>query len=142
MQGLKVECLAGNKQWALTENREIPIRICDQALVYNQSVMPDQRFSGLHFDIEPHTLGNIWRQDTSKGKDRYNDSLENNLLWIFQTCCQKINQSGQTVILSADIGTDYAQYVTDLIEPLLGQQSPLDYVTIMNYFDQYETLME
>lgn len=95
------------------------------------------RFSGIHLDIEPHTLGAIWHQNTGKGKDRYNDELEANMKFIFQTCRQQINSSGQAFTLSADFGTDYSYYVTDLMGLMLGPTSPLSYATIMNYFDNY-----
>ena len=52
-------------------------QICSAALDYNSRNV-DAAFDGIHFDIEPHVLGGIWRENPSglPGDDAYNAHLK------------------------------------------------------------------
>ncbi|MFB9276177.1 copper amine oxidase N-terminal domain-containing protein [Cohnella cellulosilytica] len=62
---IATEALAGRPDWALEKNRDQIGAFIAWTLQYNASVGPEERFEGLHFDIEPYLLPE-W--DTSRKK--------------------------------------------------------------------------
>ncbi len=54
--GLRVHALAGDPAHALRENHERVLARVEAFAVFNESAAPEERFAGLHFDIEPHGL--------------------------------------------------------------------------------------
>ncbi len=55
-QGIKVEALAGRPQWAYPDHQDQIKKFIEWVKKYNTSVGPDERFKGLHLDIEPYIL--------------------------------------------------------------------------------------
>jgi hypothetical protein len=55
-QGIGVEALAGNPEWASRENHRYAIAAVDAVLDFNRSLPRAARFDGIHFDVEPYTL--------------------------------------------------------------------------------------
>jgi Copper amine oxidase N-terminal domain. len=53
---IRVEALAGRPDWALRSNRDQIQAFISWTLQYNASVGSEERFDGLHFDIEPYLL--------------------------------------------------------------------------------------
>ncbi|MET3289814.1 UNVERIFIED_CONTAM: hypothetical protein ABID98_002384 [Brevibacillus sp. OAP136] len=53
---IKVEALAGRPQWALTNNQNQIKDFLSWVKAYNAAVESEERFAGLHFDIEPYIL--------------------------------------------------------------------------------------
>eukprot|EP01137_Pigoraptor_chileana_P009903 Opistho-2@58811 len=133
--GIRVDNLDGNAEWTYTENKAIPKAICDEQIQFNAgATSPDQRLDGIHYDIEPHTLGAIWRTNAAGGKDNYNNELEANYMEIMRYCRTAFDSKDGGLVLGADVGHDYGQYVTDLFAEIMKGDS-VDYLGIMNYFD-------
>jgi hypothetical protein len=127
--GVQVEYLDGQAIWVTSDaNRAVPIAICQAIVNFNAGGAADERFDGVHFDIEPHTLGRSWHDNYSGGTDRYNNTYENNLISILGSC----HQMGLRT--TNDTGTDYAHYVWDLWNAYMAG-GVVDYITVMNYFD-------
>lgn len=133
--GVAVEYLAGRAYWVQNDNQQEAISRCEKVVSYNSKVEKAAQFDGVHFDIEPHQLGAAWRTNNSSGDDNYNDDFENNYVKIMNSCRDKFDESGQNLSLGVDLGTDYSYYVTDLMDDLDRSDSPIDYITLMNYFD-------
>jgi len=55
-RGISVEALAGRPDWARKSKRDQIKSFIDWTLQYNASVELEERFDGLHFDIEPYVL--------------------------------------------------------------------------------------
>lgn len=53
---IRVEALAGRPEWALRTNQDPIKAFITWTLEYNASVEAEERFDGLHFDIEPYLL--------------------------------------------------------------------------------------
>lgn len=134
-KGVEVEYLAGRAYWVKDGKTHEAINRCEKVVKYNKKVGPESQFSGVHFDIEPHQLGAAWFRNSSSGNDNYNDEFENNFYHILKTCREKFNQADQDLSLSVDLGSDYSYYVTDLMNKIDTEDTPIDYITIMNYFD-------
>ncbi|WP_427051402.1 hypothetical protein [Paenibacillus sp. TC-CSREp1] len=55
-QGIEVHAMGGHPIWGKKENRPRIKRLIDYVKNYNAEVEPDERFVGIHLDIEPYTL--------------------------------------------------------------------------------------
>lgn len=55
-QGLRIHALSGDPSFTLPEKHERAIFRVDATLAFNRDAEPSERFSGVHFDIEPHGL--------------------------------------------------------------------------------------
>lgn len=54
--GLRIHALAGDPVHTLRENHERVLARVEAFAAFNESAAADERFAGLHFDIEPHGL--------------------------------------------------------------------------------------
>jgi|GEM_PF-4604410 len=127
--GLQVEYLDGDAIWVTTDTyKQIPVNTCQAIANFNAGSAANEKLDGVHYDIEPHTLGRDWHTNSGGGTDNYNDTYENNLIYILSSC----KQMGLRV--TNDTGTDYAHYVWDLWNAYMAG-GVVDYISVMNYFD-------
>ncbi|NUU78855.1 hypothetical protein [Paenibacillus xylanilyticus] len=61
-QGIEIHAMGGHPIWGRTENRPRIERLINYVKNYNAEVEPDERFQGIHLDIEPYTLPE-WNSD-------------------------------------------------------------------------------
>ncbi|WP_400161874.1 hypothetical protein ACAF76_016095 [Brevibacillus sp. TJ4] len=61
-QGIELHALGGHPVWALTESREKIFRLVDWVRAYNEQAAEDERFVGIHLDVEPYVLP-LWSLD-------------------------------------------------------------------------------
>lgn len=61
-QGLGVHALAGDPRWALARYHQLPLAWVEQVVAFNQAGRPDERFDGIHTDIEPYLLTRAWTE--------------------------------------------------------------------------------
>lgn len=54
--GMYVHALNGDKRWALSSYYPAIQTFLDRIKLYNDASLPEEQFTGVHFDIEPHTL--------------------------------------------------------------------------------------
>ena len=64
-KGISVEALAGRPDWACKSNQDQIKAFIAWTLQYNASVGAEERFDGLHFDIEPYLLAD-WETNHKK----------------------------------------------------------------------------
>lgn len=142
-RGIAVEYLDGQAIWLATDQAaEVPKQICRDVAAFNRDSPAGQRLAGVHLDIEPHTVtsgpwaGHWWQDRLDEG---YNAEWTRRFLEILASCRQTLDDyaatSGHRVTLAVDLGTDYGFYNKPLLEALNAADGPVDYVTIMNYFD-------
>lgn len=60
--GIEVHALGGKASWGLERGREEILSLISWVVRYNQSVGAEAAISGIHLDIEPHTLPE-WKTD-------------------------------------------------------------------------------
>lgn len=58
--GIEVHAMGGHPIWALQENRPRMMKLVNYVKEYNRSVAGDERFHGIHLDIEPYVLPAWW----------------------------------------------------------------------------------
>ncbi|XP_004347706.2 hypothetical protein CAOG_04955 [Capsaspora owczarzaki ATCC 30864] len=135
LRGIAVEYLDGQNTWAQDGGKAVAKALCNTVLSFNTgTTTQEDDFDGIHLDIEPHTLGAIWRQNTGAGKDEYNDNLEDNIMEVYASCRASITAQDPKVTLAGDFGDDYSYHATDLWGDIMSQKVH-DYVAIMNYYD-------
>jgi hypothetical protein len=143
-QGIAVEYLDGQAIWIASDaNADAPKQICRDIVAFNKgSDDPLERFDGLHLDIEPHTVrdgpyAGVWWSDRLDGG--YNAEWTARWKDILNSCRSTLDayeaETGHRMTLASDLGTDYAHYNKPMYDFLNRKDGPLDYMTIMNYFD-------
>jgi|GEM_PF-221707 len=129
-KGIKVDALAGDPAWSLESNRESITEFMEWVGNYNRSVQAEERFHGVHVDIEPHVL-----PDWNENKEDIIDQWVQNIQYVVDQT-RKI----ENLQVSADIPfwlhelsiEDKSQTVSKwLIENL-------DHITLMAYRDHVE----
>jgi hypothetical protein len=73
---LRAHALDGFKNYALPEWHERVLKTVDNVVRYNESAGPDERFSGIHYDIEPYLLPGFQGPRQQKVLVRYLELLE------------------------------------------------------------------
>ena len=133
LAGLKLEYLHDGTAWVKSAaGVEAGIAQCQQIAWFNGNATdPRDLWDGVHYDIEPHTLGSGWTSNSGNGTDRYNDAWERNLMQIFSGCRRLF--LGTKVTVAWDVSDDYYYYVTDLWAPLLSAPY-VDYIAVMTYY--------
>ena len=133
-RGVKIEVLMDGTAWVKTAAGVATGLTNCQLVAWFNGNATDVRdtFDGMHYDIEPHTLGAAWMTNYAGGTDRYNNAWEANLIAIFRGC-QAIF-SGTSTTVAWDVPDDYYNYNTDLWIPLV-QNPYVDYVSVMAYHD-------
>ena len=131
---MAVELLQDGSTWVKSATGVAAgLALCQQVAWFNGNASdPRDVWDGVHYDIEPHTLGSGWFSNTAGGTDRYNNAWQGNLVKIFAGCRTILAHTPATV--AWDVPDDYYYYVTDLWTPLM--QTPyVDYLAVMTYYD-------
>ncbi len=143
-QGVAVEYLDGQGIWVATDAlAEVPKQICRDIVTFNKTTNDvAERFDGVHFDIEPHTVregpyaGQWWENRLEGG---YNAEWTQRWKDIMNSCRASFDayeaDTGHKLLLASDVGADYAHYNKPVLEFFNGPNSPVDYIGIMNYYD-------
>ncbi|MDU5142154.1 MAG: hypothetical protein E6230_08220 [Paenibacillus dendritiformis] len=74
-EGIEVHALAGDPAWALPEYRERMLAFLHKIQHYNAEAAEEERFRGIHLDIEPYVLPQ-WQEDPSEIIDGWMDNLD------------------------------------------------------------------
>lgn len=74
-QGIKVEALGGDPNWALSEKRESIGDLIAWVKAYNNTAKKEERFSGIHVDIEPYLLPE-WKTDQASIVEQWLSNVE------------------------------------------------------------------
>ena len=110
--GITVHGLDGDKSYALPENHTVIQKRIQSVINYNQQVKPEERFSGIHLDIEPHLLPEF---RTGKG-----ELILTNFLQGLQKCGDMTKRAGLRI--GADIPFWY-----DAVDEISKQKWMIDY---------------
>lgn len=73
--GVDVHALSGSPKWALKENQEKILALTNWLLAYNQRVSDEEKFTGLHLDIEPYLLPE-WKTDQESVIQQWMENVE------------------------------------------------------------------
>ncbi|WP_110932890.1 hypothetical protein [Paenibacillus bouchesdurhonensis] len=73
--GIEVHALGGTPTWALEENLPWMMRLVNYVKNYNRAVEGDERFHGIHVDIEPYVLPE-WRTEPQQIITEWTSNLD------------------------------------------------------------------
>ncbi|USG66901.1 hypothetical protein NDK47_06280 [Brevibacillus ruminantium] len=126
---IQVDALAGDPAWSLVSRQDSIAAFVEWVHAYNRSVSSEERFTGIHVDIEPHVHPN-WRQEQEKVKNEWLTNME---LVIRET------KKDPNLEVSADIPF-WTNQLTDRESESVSQWllGALDHVTLMAYRDHVE----
>ncbi len=139
--GIRVEALDGSAAMAMAENQERTLAVLSMILELNKTMPAGKRFSGVHYDIEPHAMPEF-------GDPAHRTQIMADLLGYYAKAADIIHQADPDMTLSCDIPAWYEVNTTEDGLPLTiefaGQTKPLqqhiqdlcDYVGIMAYSRQ------
>ncbi|GAB6989992.1 hypothetical protein [Paenibacillus pini] len=72
--GIEVHAMGGHPIWALKENRPKMMKLLNYVKEYNRLAAGDERFHGIHLDIEPYVLPE-WRDNNQELIGEWTDNL-------------------------------------------------------------------
>lgn len=121
--GIAVHALGGDPRWALLEHRDRMLGLADWTLDYNAGTAPDNRFDGIHLDIEPYVLPQ-WDSETNE----VISSWENNM----KSFLDKTSDKG--LELGVDVPFWFDSYTTSEGGSLNAWlMNAFDHVTVLAY---------
>jgi hypothetical protein len=143
-QGVAVEYLDGQAIWLASDtNAAWPKQVCRDVVAFNMTTTDvTERLDGVHYDIEPHVVqggpyAGVWWQN--KLPNGYNADWTQRWKDIMNSCRATFDtyaaQTGHQLTLSVDLGADYAYYNKPVLNFFNGANTPVDYITLMNYYD-------
>lgn len=136
-KGITVEYLTGHADWVKEGNQQEAISKCQRIIDYNEKVVDSAAFDGIHFDIEPHVLDQ-WEQNSDSGDDKYNDTFESNYMKIMKECRNEFSSGENNLTIGVDMPTYFSYKAEDLMRKIDTKEGPVDYITVLNYFDTTE----
>jgi len=128
---LKVEYLSGIGHHVNEKERNIMLSELDMILDYNQSRPPEERWDGINYDVEPHSIPE-WRSDPSAVWTRMDSLLREVRLRVDQ----HLQENPSDFKLGFDIPTSHTrERLQDIFESM-------DYVGLMNYHDRPQNIIK
>jgi hypothetical protein len=137
---LHVHALNGNATW--TTNHQTPTNYVNGILNYNSDSQNNEKFEGIHLDVEPYGL-NSWEKGLTLVQSPVNSNLATQYLQLLSSIRNIILASGETITFGVDIPFWFDDSGFELTyggnTKLLSSQVQdlTDFVTIMDYTDDY-----
>jgi hypothetical protein len=97
-RGLRVHALAGDPAHTLRENHEKVLARVEAFAAFNEGGAKDERFAGLHFDIEPHALPQ-WK----KANDAEKAELLTQFVELNAKVVERLHERSPDALYGADI---------------------------------------
>lgn len=126
--GIEVHALAGHPVWALKENRYRLLNLANWVNSFNAAVSQEERFAGVHLDIEPYLLP-AWTRDKQSVLTEWMGNLEA----FIETAKQ-----GTDLQVSADLAVWFDHTAVPADPNVTFSRwmiSKFDHVTLMAYRD-------
>ena len=142
-QGTRVHALAGDPRWALARYHHLPLAWVEQVTAFNHGGHPDERFDGIHTDIEPYLLTRAWTEHPAQLLGGLLD-LHAKIAEI--TARSRPLQLGADAPFWFDDDPDYAiEWHGRVLPPSHHLLNVADYLTVLayrNYADGTEGIIE
>ncbi|WP_418038494.1 hypothetical protein [Paenibacillus xylanilyticus] len=71
---IQVHALNGHADWAYRDKQEEGLAFVDKVTAYNEASAPEERFTGIQFDVEPYQLRR-WEQEQSEVIAEWQDNM-------------------------------------------------------------------
>lgn len=94
-RGILVQALAGDPRWALEKYHHQILEWISEILRFNSACAINERFDGVHINVEPYLLGKLWEQNN---KDVLTQCLD-----MHEKAKSLVDQSGVLVTFATDV---------------------------------------
>lgn len=142
---LYVHALNGDAAWI--NSRQTAVNYINALISYNVNARSDEKFDGVHLDIEPYTLPS-WEKDPNGdsmtlAQSSANKNIAAQYLQLISSLKGTISESGERMTFGVDIPFWFDAGGFELIysgnNKLLSShiQDIVDFITIMDYTDNY-----
>lgn len=129
-QHIEVQALGGAPNWVLPEHNKKLYEFIDWVKGYNGSVLPEERFAGIHLDVEPYVLPE-WRQDPDTVIGLWKDTVSGFVEEVKSDSSLKVGMDMPVWLDSFEMGDGQGGRTT-LSGWLIRR---MDEVTLMAYLD-------
>jgi hypothetical protein len=134
-RGIEVQALDGAPNWVLPEHNKKMYEFIYWVKQYNNSVQPEERFTGIHLDVEPYVLTQ-WRQDSDTVIGQWMDTVSGFAEEVKADSNLTVGIDMPTWLDSFKVRDGYGG-MTTLPDWLIRR---LDQVTLMAYLDNADDI--
>ncbi|TDF95949.1 hypothetical protein [Paenibacillus piri] len=136
-KGIEVRALSGAPNWVLPEHNKKMYAFIDWVKRYNSNVQPDQRFNGIHLDVEPYVLPE-WRQNSDAVIGLWMDTVSGFKQEVQSDSNLSVGMDMPVWLNSFEVRDGYGGRTT--LSDWFIQR--MDQVTLMAYFDDAKVMAE
>lgn len=122
--GIQVHALEGRPEWAKPDRREEGVGFIRWVRDYNAAVPEEERFSGVHFDVEPYLLPG-WKEEQARIVKEWSDSMDR---WI-----REARDAGLFIAADVPFWLDKIPAPGEEVSMSVWVQERFDAITIMAY---------
>lgn len=97
-QGLRIHALSGDPSYTIPKMHPRALARVDATLAFNRASQADERFAGVHFDIEPHGLKS-WKTATAAERCL----LLTQLVEVSAKAAQRLHENAPEMLFGADV---------------------------------------
>ncbi|PZE20511.1 alpha-amylase family protein [Paenibacillus xerothermodurans] len=136
-RGIEVRALSGAPNWVLPEHNKKMYEFVHWVKQYNQQVQPEEKFDGIHLDVEPYVLPE-WKQDSDAVIGLWRDTVSGFAEEVKSDSDLAVGMD-MPVWLDKFNVSDGAGGSTTLADWMIRR---VDQVTLMAYFDNAQQMAE
>jgi hypothetical protein len=92
---IQVHALAGDPRWGLHRYHPLPLQWVDSVRQFNAGAKPEERFDGIHTDVEVYLLSNAWNQEPGRLLGGYLD--------LNRKIAKALKEDGNSLAFGVDI---------------------------------------
>ncbi len=92
---IQVHALAGDPRWGLSRYHPIPLQWIDSIRQFNAAVSPEERFDGVHTDVEVYLLSDAWNREPGRLLGGYLD--------LNRKIAEALKGNGNSLVFGVDI---------------------------------------
>ena len=92
---LRVHALAGDPRWGQTRYHHLPLEWVESVRQFNARALPQERFDGIHSDVEVYLLSKSWNEHPAQLLGGYLD--------LNAEIAQKLRSQGSSLLFGVDI---------------------------------------
>ncbi|MBG9792223.1 hypothetical protein ABD76_06790 [Paenibacillus dendritiformis] len=122
--GIQVHALEGKPEWARPDRREEGVGFIRWVRDYNAAVPEEERFGGVHFDVEPYLLPG-WKEEQARVVKEWTDSMDR---WI-----REAREAGLFIAADVPFWLDKIPAPGEDVSMSVWVQERFDAITIMAY---------
>ncbi|UOQ84283.1 hypothetical protein [Gracilibacillus salinarum] len=127
--GIEIHAMGGHPSWALKEEEERMLNLVDYVKDYNNTVEENQKFAGIHLDVEPYVTPS-WAENEQEVLSQWMDNIE---LFVKETKRESDLEASMDLAMWFDDTSTPGHPDTPFYEWVINQ---MDHTSIMAFRDE------